>query len=174
MMEIINDNVSITKIGGIASIMSGLCSILGGTLVITAFFIPAIPSLTWGIVFTFRNVLIVFPIIAISYKLSDNGGCLVKAAYISSLSGLLLGLAGFFSPSGWVIYMLGILLLAIANMKNRYVSRTALWLWFFFIIVSMGITYLNIPLIGSGVFPLISGIPIIWVGLNLVQADKGK
>ena len=73
-MEIMNQNNSITRIGGISAILCGLSNILGGILVIIAFYIPAIPSLSWGIIFTFSNILIVFPIIAISVKLSDNGG----------------------------------------------------------------------------------------------------
>ena len=171
-METLRQYDNITRIGGISAILIGVFNILGGTIVILAFFIPVIPSLAWGTFFTFSVVLTVFPLIAISYRLLDGGGALVKAAYILSLAGLLLGLSGFFSPSGWAIYLFGIFLLAAANMENRQVSRGAMWLWFFCIAISIGISFLNIPLLSRGIFPVISAAPIIWIGLSLLQIKK--
>jgi len=171
-METIRQVDTITRIGGISAIICGVCNILGGSLVILAFSVPGIPSLAWSVFFTFSMVLTVFPLIAISYRLFYGGGSLVVAAYILSLFGLVLGLAGFFSPSGWVIYLFGFLLLAIANMENRQVNRGAMWLWFFCILISFGTSFLNIPVLSSGLSPLISAVPIIWIGLSLLQTSK--
>ena len=171
-MEMIKQNDNITRIGGISAIICGVCNILGGLMVIFAFFIPVIPSLAWGALFTFSMVLIVFPLIAISYRLFDGGSSLAKAAYVVTLTGLLLGLSGFFSPLGWVIYIFGFLLLAAANMQNRQVSMGAMWLWFFCIVISIGTSFLNIPLLSRGIFPVISAAPIIWIGMSLLQINK--
>lgn len=171
-MEIIRKVDTITRIGGISAVTCGVCNILGGSLVILTIAIPGIPSLAWSVFFTFSLVLTVFPLIAISYRLFYGGGSLVIAAYILSLFGLILGLAGFFSPSGWIIYIFGFLLLAIANMENRQVNSVAMWLWFFCILFSFGTSFLSISVLSSGLAPLISAVPIIWIGFSLLQISK--
>jgi len=166
-MDPLRSEISILRIGAISAIICGLCDILGGFLVIISFFIPVIPSLVWGIVFAIANVLLIFPIIAISLLLSEKGGCMIKAGYILSITGLLFALSGFFPPSGWLVFLIGIFILTLVNMNYRKVSRTAMWLWFISILVSLGLVYLDIPLLNRGVMPILSSIPLIWIGISL-------
>jgi len=173
IMKIIRSDDNLTMIGGISAILCGLFDILGGMAFLTGYYVPQIPSLVWVAPFTFSNVLILFPIITISHKLIEEGGCVIKAGYIMSIGGLILAFVGFFAPSGFVIYLFGIFMLTLANMQNRQVTEAGMWLWFICIFISLGLSYLNIPLVRMGIFPAIEAVPLIWIGLSLLQENRG-
>ena len=153
-------------LGGMAAIISGIADIIGIFIIFVALYASAIPTIAYAVFLMAGNVVLAFALMGIYGCQLEKTGYLGLTGFVFALSGLLLGMARFFTPLGWVLLLIGILMLVVANYESKIIPSAGLWLWFAGIAISvgMGIAGMKIP---SYLGTLISGTARIWIGTSL-------
>ena len=154
------------RLGGSAGITSGVLFILAALALFTSILVSDIPALVFTTLVLIANVSIVFTLIAIyMIQIKDSGNEAV-AGFVLSMIGILLDLANFFSPLGSVLFMIGLTLLAVVNMRSGRLPMLALWLWVAAAILSPPFVLLGWRLL-IGLALILSGSMRIWIGVVL-------
>jgi hypothetical protein len=161
------------RLGGSAGITSGILFILSALVLFASIFVSGIPDIAFVTLVLFSNVLIVFMIMAIygvQIKETGNEGV---AGFALSMIGLLLDLADFFSPLGSVLFIIGLALLAIVNMRTGRLPTLAMWLWVAVAVLSLPFALLGWRLL-IGLVLIFSGAIRIWLGtaLRLITVEN--
>jgi len=116
--------------GGSAGVASGCLSIAAALALVISMFLPVIPEFVFVTLLLCADVLIVFTLMAVYAFGIERAGPLSNNGVVLSIVGLLLGLARFFSPLGSVLFVAGLMFLAMANTRRRKLPVGATWLWF--------------------------------------------
>jgi hypothetical protein len=154
------------RLGGSAGIASGILFVLSALVLFAGIFASSIPDIVFITLVLFSNVLIVFTIMAlygVQIKETGNEGV---AGFALSMIGLLLDLADFFSPLGSVLFVIGLALLAAANMRTGRLPILAMWLWVAVAVLSLIFVILGWRLL-IGLVLIFSGAIRIWLGTAL-------
>jgi hypothetical protein len=154
------------RLGGTAAISSGIADIIGIFILFIALYVSAIPGIASGVFLMAGNVLLAFALMGIYGCQFEKTGYLGLTGFVFALSGLLLGMARFFSPLGWGLYLIGILMLVVANYESKIIPSTGLWLWFAGVAISLGMGIAGMKIL-SYLGTLISGAARTWIGMSL-------
>jgi len=150
--------------GGRALATGAVLEIIGIGLYFLTLNVPLIPGLASAILLTAADVLTVFGILAWYGSQMDESGSLGFNGFVVAVTGLVLGISNFFIPYIWLLYLVGLAMLATANSRaHRYPTKNA-WYWL------VGST---IALIGSVVGINILGINIL-IGLGTALSCFGR
>jgi hypothetical protein len=104
-------------------------------------------------------------LIAIYIQIQGTGN-LAASGFVLSTIGLLLDLANFFDPLGSVLFVIGLALLAVANMPARRLPTVAMWSWVAVAALSLPFVFLGWRLL-IGLILILSGCIRIWLGVVL-------
>ena len=121
----------LARLSGLAGILSGALFLLGAVVVMTGSIVPGIPEIVGGVLIVFANVLIAFTLMGLYGVQVDQAGGMGLVGFVLAFMGLLLRLAGFFSPLGSVLFLIGIVILALAIVRTDAFPLWWMWLWFF-------------------------------------------
>jgi hypothetical protein len=92
-------------------------------------------------------------------------GKLGQAGIVLAVLGRLLVMADFYAVVGWLVFLLGLLLFAVASTRAGLGTGPGLWLWLIGSAFAFITTYMGWPmLVALGVF--ISGCGQIWLGCS--------
>jgi len=129
-------NVSSRKLfrwSGGAAIASGVCAILAAASVLLAPVIPGTPVFVNSLLLLAVNVLSVYVLVGLyGCQVVESGG-LGLIGFIVALTGYLLGMVGFYAPFGWLVFLTGAVLLAVAVGRAGVLpgwGALMVWLWF--------------------------------------------
>ena len=156
----------IFRMGGSAGIASGVLFILSALALFLSVLVTGIPELVFITLVLFANVLIVFMLIAIYLVQIKEIGNMAVAGFVLSMIGLLLDLANFFDPLGTILFIVGLALLAVANMNTARLPNIAMWSWVAVAILSLLFMILGWRLL-IGLALILSGGIRIWLGVVL-------
>jgi hypothetical protein len=84
--------------------------------------------------------------------------------------GLLLDLANYFAPLGWILFVIGLALLAVANMPSGRLPNLAMWSWVVVAAISLPFSFLGWRLF-IGLALILSGCIRIWLGVFLRSGE---
>ncbi|HEY46864.1 MAG: hypothetical protein AMJ88_06910 [Anaerolineae bacterium SM23_ 63] len=152
--------------GGSAGIASGILFILAALALFTSVFVTDIPELVFITLVLFANVLTGFLLIAVYIVQIKETGNTVIAGFVLSMIGLLLDLANFFDPLGSILFVIGLALLAIANLPTGRLPTLAMWSWVVVAVLSLPFVLLGWRLL-IGLALILSGVIRIWLGVAL-------
>ena len=148
---------------GLAAIASGVVLLLLALVLVTARLVPGVPDLVF---FTLRlgaDILIVFALMGLYFALSAWTGKLGQAGIVLAVVGRLLIIASFYAVIGWMLFLLGLLLFAVASTRAGLRTGPSLWLWLIGSGFAFLMTFVGWPiLVAMGVFG--SGCGQIWLG----------
>jgi len=150
---------------GLAAIASGVVLFLLALTLVAARLVPGIPD---PVLVTLRlgaNILVVFALMGLYFALSPWTGRLGQVGIVLAVVGLLLFLANFYPVVGWLLFLLGLLLFAVASTRAGLRTGPGLWLW----LIGSGFTFITAflgwpVLMALGV--LISGCGQVWLGCS--------
>jgi hypothetical protein len=154
------------RFGGYAGIASGVLFILSALTLFTSVLVSGVPTLVFTTMVLFANVLIVFMLIAIYMVQINESSNEASTGFVLSMIGLLLDIANFFSPLGSILFMIGLTLFAVVNMRNGGLPTLALWLWVAAAVLSLPFVLLGWRLL-IGLALILSGSMRIWLGVVL-------
>ncbi len=154
------------RLGGSAGIASGILFILAALTLFTTILVTGIPELVFITLVLFANVLVFFLVIAIYVVQIKEIGNLATSGFVFSTIGLLLDLANFFDPLGSILFVIGLALLAVANMPTGRLPVLAMWSWVAVAALSLPVVLLGWRLF-IGLALIISGVIRIRLGVVL-------
>ena len=134
-----------------------------------------IPDLVFITLVLFANVLVIFLLIAIYLVQIKETSNLATSGFVLTTIGLLLDLANFFDPLGLILFVIGLTLLAVANMPAERLPNLAMWSWVAVATLSLPFVLLGWRLL-IGLALILSGCIRIWLGVVLrssMVADSG-
>jgi hypothetical protein len=121
---------------------------------------PVILALRLG-----ANILVVFALLGLYFALSPWTGRLGQVGIVFAVVGLLVFMASFYPTVGWLLFLLGLLLFAMASTRAGLRTGPSLWLW----LVGSGLAFIT-TIMGWPVLTalgvLISGCGQIWLGCS--------
>ena len=150
---------------GLAAIASGVVLLLLALTLVADRLVPGVPD---PVLVTLRlgaNILVVFALMGLYFALSPWAGRLGQVGIVLAVVGLLLLMANFYPVVGWLLFLLGLLLFAVASTRAGLRTSPGLWLW----LIGSGFTFITLflgwpVLVALGV--LISGCGQIWLGCS--------
>lgn len=154
-------------LSGTAGLLSATFDLVGALAAFAVMIVPAIPQLSYTLFFTAANVLLVFLLMGIYGCQTEESGTPGLAGFVISVIGLLLGLARFFPPLGWLLYLIGVCTLSLANMRTARLPRGAMWFWAVAILLSIGLPYTGIWLLSAVLCPLLTMYAKFRIGTRL-------
>jgi hypothetical protein len=137
--------------------------------------VTGIPDLVFISLVLFANVLVIFLLIAIYLIQIKEISNLATSGFVLTTIGLLLDLANFFDPLGLILFVIGLTLLAVANMSAGRLPNLAMWSWVAVAALSLPFVLLGWRLL-VGLSLILSGCIRIWLGVVLrssMVADSG-
>ena len=151
---------------------SGLVAIAGGAVLIllalmhvAARLAPGIPDPVFVALRLGASILAVFALVGLYIALSAWTGKLGQAGIVLAVVGRLLMIANFYAAAGWLAFLLGLLLFAMASTRAGLRIGPGLWLWLVGSAFAFITTYMGWPvLMALGVF--IAGCGQIWLGCS--------
>jgi hypothetical protein len=121
---------------------------------------PVVTALRLG-----ASILVLFALVGLYFALSAWAGKLGQAGIVLAVLGRLLVMADFYAVVGWLVFLLGLLLFAVASTRAGLGTGPGLWLWLIGSAFAFITTYMGWPmLMALGVF--ISGCGQIWLGCS--------
>lgn len=120
------------------------------------------------------KILEPFAFLAIFLSLGDIDQRIHFTGFFLTIIGQCLLLDGLWYPTGPVILIIGILILATANHKKRGISVWIMWLYFIGLIITYGMESVQYPLFRHGIGTLIYSIALILLGRNVKNQSKKK
>jgi hypothetical protein len=167
--------VKVYRLGGSAGVASGILFILSALALFTSILVTGIPDLVFISLVLFANVLVIFLLIAIYLIQIKEISNLATSGFVLTTIGLLLDLANFFDPLGLILFVIGLTLLAVANMSAGRLPNLAMWSWVAVAALSLPFVLLGWRLL-VGLSLILSGCIRIWLGVVLrssMVADSG-
>ena len=113
--------------GGLAAIISSALSLLAAMVAIVGIVVPVIPDLVVYALLMVNNAFILFALIGfygVQYK--ESGG-LGLDGFILATCGILFEF--IFAPLGWLLFLAGLFMFAIANGRTGALPAWGAWLW---------------------------------------------
>lgn len=156
----------VNRLGGSSGIASGILSILAALALIISILVTDIPELVFMTLVLFANVLVVFLLIAIYLVQIKETGNLADSGFLLSTIGLLLDLANYFDPFGSILFVIGLALLAVANMSTGRLPNLAMWSWVAVVVLSLPFVFFGWRLL-IGLVIILSGCIRLWLGVVL-------
>ena len=148
---------------GLAAIASGMVLLLLALVLVTARLVPGFPDQVSFALQLGASILIVFALMGLYFALSAWTGRLGRAGIVLAVVGRLLIIANFFAVVGWFLFLLGLLLFAVASTRAGLRTGPSLWLWLIGSGFAFLMTFVGWPiLVAMGVFG--SGCGQIWLG----------
>ena len=115
--------------GGNALVIGAVLEVIGIGLYILTLIVPLIPGIVFASLLSVADVLTFFGIFAWYGSQMVETGTLGFNGFVVVVTGLLLGISKFFTPYIWLLYLVGLAMLAKANSRaNRYPTNNA-WFW---------------------------------------------
>ncbi len=105
---------------------------------------PVIPEIISPMLIIGANVLAVFGILAWYCSQVKETGLTGYWGFLITMSGLLLGMSGFFAPYIWGVYLIGFAILAAANSMARHYPSGMAWFWLLGTTIGMAGTFLGL------------------------------
>ena len=161
-MRITVSSKKLFRWSGGAAIASGVCAILAAASIVLAPFIPGVPVLVTSTLLLAVNVLSVFVLVGLYGRQVVESGGLGLIGFITATTGYLLGMVGFYTPFGWLVFLTGVVFLAVAVGRAGVLPAWGawmIWLWFLGALVT----------VVAGIVEL-----ILLVGLGLVIHGGGR
>jgi uncharacterized protein (DUF697 family) len=155
------------RLSGTAGIISAVLDLAGALLAIAVVIVPAIPLLSHAVLSTAANVLLVFLLMGIYGCQIEESGTQGLAGFAISVIGLLLGLARFFSPLGWLLFLVGVCTLSLANTRTARLPRGAMWFWAVATLLSIGLPYTGVWLLSAVLCRLLTMYAKLQIGRSL-------
>ena len=150
---------------GLAAIASGVVLVLLALVLVAARLAPVIPDPVSIALRLGASILVLFALVGLFFALSAWTGRLGQAGIVLAAVGRLLVIADFFAVVGWLVFLLGLLLFAVASTRAGLRTGPGLWLWLIGSAFAFLTTYMGWPmLVALGVF--ISGCGQIWLGCS--------
>ena len=152
---------TLQRMGGNASIIGGGLAILAGLTMMVGRFIGEVNV---GLVFLLLGSALcnIFALVGLFSILEDDKGT-AKVGFVLGIIGLGLDLANFFDPTGDGVFLIGLLLMALANLKAKKLPAWGFWLWLGGVLVALGLVILGWMLL-AGLALIVSGAGRIWLG----------
>jgi hypothetical protein len=146
--------------------LSGAFDLIAALVIVVGISVPGVPEAAVGGSLLAANVLVVFALMGIYACQVEGVGALGLWGFVLAVGGLLLALANFFAPSGSLLALLGLFLLAIANQRAGKLPGGGMWLWLAGALASNVAGLLRIfILISLGL--ALTGVGRLWVGYTL-------
>ena len=156
------------RLSGWAGMISGVFDLLAALVIVVGVFVQGVPEAAVGAPLLVANVLIVFALMGVYACQAEQVGALGLTGFVLATGGLLLSLANFFPPSGSLLLLIGLLLLAIAGQRAGELAGGGLWLWLAGSLASTTAGLLRLfILLALGV--IIAGLGRVWLGYTLRQ-----
>ena len=115
------------RLSGLAAIISAALSLLAAMASIVGIVVPVIPDLVVFMLLVVNNAFILFALIGFYGIQHKESGGLGLAGFILAMCGVLLDLV--FAPLGWLLFLAGLSLFAIANQRTGALPAWGVWLW---------------------------------------------
>jgi phosphoglycerol transferase MdoB-like AlkP superfamily enzyme len=160
-------------LSGTAGIASAACGFAGALTATAATLFPVIPALSYAILFMAANVLLIFLLMGIYGCQIEESGRTGLVGFVLAVIGLLLALARFFSPLGWLLFLIGVYMLSLANTQAGKVRPWAMWLWTVAILISIGLPYAGIWPLTLVLCPLLNACAKFQIGRDLRSLAAG-
>jgi hypothetical protein len=139
--------------------------VLLALVLVAARLAPVIPAQVFIALRLGASILVLFALVGLFFALSAWAGRLGQAGIVLAAVGRLLVIANFFVVVGWLVFLLGLLLFAVASTRAGLRTGPGLWLWLIGSAFAFLTTYTGWPmLVALGV--LISGCGQIWLGCS--------
>jgi hypothetical protein len=150
---------------GLIAIASGLLLLLLALTLVAARLTPGIPDLVFTTLRLGAHILVVFALMGILFALSPWAGRLGQAGIVLAVVGILLIIANFYPVVGWLLFLPGLLLFAVASTRAGLRTSPGAWLWLLGSSFAFITWLLGWPvLVALGV--LIAGCGQIWLGCS--------
>jgi hypothetical protein len=150
---------------GLAAIASGVVLILLALTLVAARLVPGIPDPVFVALRLGANILVVFALVGLYFALSPWTGRLGQVGIVLAVVGRLLLVANFYPVAGWLLFLVGLLLFAVASTRAGLRTSPGLWLWLIGSSFAFVTAFLGWPiLVALGV--LISGCGQVWLGCS--------
>jgi hypothetical protein len=154
-------------LSGTAAVASAAFDVAGALAAAAAALFPVIPALSYAILFMAANVLLAFLLMGVYGCQIEESGRTGLVGFVLSVVGLMLALARFFSPLGWLLFLIGVYVLSLANTRAGKVRPWAMWLWTVAILVSIGLPYAGIWPLTLVLCPLLTALAKFQIGRDL-------
>ena len=150
---------------GLAAIASGVVLFLLALTLVAARLVPGIPDPVFIALRLGANILVVLTLVGLFFALSAWTGRLGQVGIVLAVVGQLLFMANFYPAVGWLLFLLGLLMFAVASTRAGLRTSPGLWLW----LIGSGFTFITLylgwpVLVALGV--LISGCGQVWLGCS--------
>ncbi len=150
---------------GLAAIASGVVLLILALTLVTARLVSGIPDLVFVALRLGASILVVFALLGLYFALSAWSGRLGQVGIVLAVVGRLLIIANFYAVVGWLLFLLGLLLFAVASTRAGLRTTPGLWLWLIGSGFAFLTTYMGWPiLVALGVF--IAGCGQVWLGCS--------
>jgi hypothetical protein len=115
--------------GGRALSIGAVLEVIGFGLYLVTLTVPVIPGLVSASLLILAEVLTVYGIFAWYGSQMAEMGTLGFRGFVVATTGLLLAIAGFFMPYVWLVYLVGVAVLGIANSRAHRYPTGDVWVW---------------------------------------------
>jgi hypothetical protein len=115
--------------GGKALAIGAVFEIIGIGLYFLTLMVPRIPEQVFASLLIVADVITVFGIFAWYGSKMVETGTLGFYGFAVAITGLLLGISKFFIPYIWLLYLVGVAMLATANNRAHHYPTSNVWFW---------------------------------------------
>lgn len=126
------------RAGGQALAIGAVLELTGSALSLLNMTVPAIPGVVLALLLEAADVATALGIIAWYGSQMVETGKLGFNGLVVALTGLLFGIAGFFTPYVWLLYLVGLAMLAAATRRARRYPTGIIWIWLVGSFVALG------------------------------------
>lgn len=156
---------------GWAAIVSAAARLLAAALILTAILLGGIPELAIVVLLLVADIFLVFALLGVFGCQIEELGAYGFLGFVLAEIGVMVSLANFFPPSGRVIFLAGLLLIALMNQRSSVLPAGAMWSWFAGALIAAAAASTGYALLAvSGM--LLAGSGLLWTGLHLLQAFR--
>ena len=159
------------RLSGLAAIISSAFSLLAAMVAIVGMVVPVIPDLVVYTLLMVNNVFIFFALIGFYGIQHRESGGLGLAGFILAVCGIVFDF--IFAPLGWLLFLAGLFLFAVANERTGALPAWGVWLWLLGALVAILGGVLSVdPLFALGLMTAAGG--RAWLGSALWSEKAGS
>lgn len=161
------------RLSALAAILSSGLSFLTALVSMFAVFIPGFLDLVLTGLMLVTDLFIFFALVGFYGVQTKETGGLGLVGF--ALAVLTIPATVFLPPLGFPLFLMGILLFAIANMRARVLPAGGMWLWFAGAMVAVPAAFLNLRILFA-LGLVVIGCGRAWLGAalwSLVEKDSG-
>ena len=156
---------------GWAAIVSAAARLLAAGLILAAILLGGIPELAVVVTLLIADIFLVFALLGVFGCQIEELGEYGFLGFVLAEIGVMVSLADFFPPAGSVIFLAGLLLIALRNQRSSILPPGGMWSWFAGSLIAAAaasagyalLTVAGMLLAGSGLF---------WTGMHLLQISR--